>query len=167
MTGPLPRTGAPASGVDDGSIMQAGEVSSDLLAVELGAHLLGHHAGVDGIADHRRPDEDDQLGADFGAVLLREQVADAGNLVEHRNALPRAVGFIADQAGEQHRLSTGDRNLALDAAVGDRRRQAARGARRDARGFLFDLDDDIAIGADPRYDAQDDAGVAIIDRADD
>ena len=40
-------------------------------------------------------------------------------------------------------------------------------AGRDVRGFLLDVDDDIAVGADPRHDAQDDAGVAIIDRADD
>src|ERR1700722_15825813 len=88
MSSTLPRTCVPASRTEYGSIMQAGEVSSDLLAVELGAHLLGHHVGIDGIADHRRPDEDNQLGADFGAVLLREQIADAGNFVEHRNAAP-------------------------------------------------------------------------------
>src|SRR5580692_9640443 len=72
MSSPLPRTGVPASRTEDGSIMQAGEVSSDLVAVQLGAQLLGHHVGIDGIVDHGRADEDDQLGAHFRAALLRE-----------------------------------------------------------------------------------------------
>src|SRR5580698_8502193 len=160
------RTGEPASRTQDGSFMQAGEVTSNQVAVKLGAQLLRHHVGVDGIADDGRADEDDQLGAHFGAALLREQVADAGNLVEHRDALPRPIGLVADQAGEQDGLAAGDRNRALDAAVGDRRRQARRRARLDARAFLLDVDNDIAAGADARHHAQDDAGIAIVDGAD-
>src|SRR6202035_189765 len=116
MTSTLPRTGVPASRTQDGPIMQAGEVSSDQVAPQFGAQFLGHHVSVDGIADDGRADEDDQLGAHFRAALLREQVADAGNLVEHRDALPRPIDLVADQAGEQHGLTAGDRNRALDVA---------------------------------------------------
>src|SRR5580658_376613 len=65
LTSTLPRKGVPASRTEERSIMQAGEVSSDLVAIQLGAQLLGHHVGIDGIADDGRADEDDKLSADL------------------------------------------------------------------------------------------------------
>ena len=49
----------------------------------------------------------------------------------------------------------------------DRRRQRGRICGRDVADLLLDLEPDIAVGVDARDDAQNDAGVAIVDGVDD
>jgi hypothetical protein len=66
--------------------VQAWKISADLFAIQLGAHFLGDEMRVDCITNDGRADKDDQLGARFGAALLREKIANAWDLVEHRNA---------------------------------------------------------------------------------
>ena len=81
---------------------------ADEPAVHLAAHLLGDHMRIDGIADHGRADEQDQLGAGARHVLVRERVAHAGDLVQDRNALALLVLALADQAREQYGLKEND-----------------------------------------------------------
>src|ERR1700728_304307 len=82
----LPRIRKPASRTENRPSVQARKISADLFAIQLGTHFLGNEMRVDGIANDSRADKDDQLGARFGAALLREEIANAGDLVQHRNA---------------------------------------------------------------------------------
>src|SRR3569833_867090 len=93
-------------------------------AAQLRAQFLGDVVGIGAIADDLRPDEDDQLGSRAGLVLMREGVAESGNLVEYRDAVAASVLLLADQARQQFCLPGCDRDRALDPPFGDRRRQA-------------------------------------------
>ena len=53
---------------------------------QLGAHLLGDAHRIDAVADDLRPDEDDQLGALLGLVVVAEQLAELAELVDDRQA---------------------------------------------------------------------------------
>src|SRR5581483_6246315 len=133
---------------------------------QLGAQLLGNVHGVDTVADDLRPDKDDQLGTLFGLVGIAEELAELAELVDQRQSRPRGRVVLADQAGEQHGLPIGDRDRALDAPLRDRRRQAAGAAGCGVRDFLLNVEQHVAVRVDARHDAQDDAGVAIVDGVD-
>src|SRR5207248_5771205 len=106
-------------------------VRPDQPPVHLGAQLLGDHVGVDRVADDLRADEDDQLGAADRLILVGEEVAYRRQLVEQRNAGPGDVLSVADEPGEQHRLSALHRDRALDPALGHGRRERALAGRQD------------------------------------
>src|ERR1700730_9195168 len=86
--------------------------------------LFGDDMGVRAVADDLRPDEDNQLGACRGVVLVPEGVAETGNRIEQRNPAARAVLLFADQSRQQHRLPGRHRNRALDLSFRYGRRQA-------------------------------------------
>src|SRR5215471_1481061 len=94
------------------------------LAVFAAAHaraqFLRHRGRVDAVADHLRPNEDNQLGAGERLLVQRAGgIAQERDLIEERNAVARAALSLGDQAGEQHGLPGDDRNRTLDAALQD------------------------------------------------
>src|SRR6266853_2581257 len=85
-------------------------------AAQLGPQLLGDKMRVDGVANDLRADENDELGAGDPLVLMREGVAQPGNLVEQRDAAAVEVLLLLNQSGQQYGLAARDRNRALDLA---------------------------------------------------
>src|SRR5215470_5037236 len=139
-------------------------------AAQLRAQLLGDEMGIDAVADDLRPDENDQLGALEAVGLLRECAAErVGKLAEQGDAARAALLALADKTGEQHGLAAHHRDRALDPALRHGRRQGRAGARLrgDVADLLLDVEPHVAVDVDARNDAQDDAGVAIIDSVDD
>src|ERR1700710_807702 len=64
---------------------------ADQPVVHLAAHFLGDDMRIDGVLDHGRADEQDQLGPGPLRVLVGERIADAGDRIQQRNALPHLV----------------------------------------------------------------------------
>src|SRR5215213_584114 len=128
-------------------------------AAQLRAHLLGDAHRVDTVADDLRPDEDDQLGALSGFVVAADQLAKLAELIDQRNAAAAVLLTLADQSGEQNRLTARNRDRAFDAALRHGRRQATGATGRDIRDLLLDIEQDVAVGVDARHHAQDHAGV--------
>src|SRR5262249_46091728 len=128
------------------------------------AQLFRDLVGVDAVANDLRADEDDELGAVDGAVVVAEQLAQGAELVEQRQAGPAARLRLGDQPAEQHGLAVGDRDRALHPPLphGGRERIAA-DAPGDVPDLLLDGEQHGAVGVDARRHAQNDAGVAIVD----
>ena len=78
--------------------------------------------------------------------------------------MTRAISSFADEPGEQHGLTGRHRNRALHPALRNGGRQ--RTGSRDVADLLLDVEHNIAVGVDAGNDAQNNASVAIIDRAD-
>src|SRR5689334_344913 len=106
---------------------------------QLGAQFLGNEVRIDAVANDLRPDEDDELGAHDRLVLVREDVADLGDLIEDRDAVAIDLGAFLDQAGQQHRLPARDRDRALDLALRDGRHERTLRAVRDLADLLLDI----------------------------
>jgi hypothetical protein len=84
-------------------------------------------------------DEDDQLGAGTRFALIGKRIAEQGNLVETRNTVAITALLLADEAGEQHRLSGRDRDRTLHLALGHSGRQAGGAGRFHIADFLLDV----------------------------
>src|SRR6476659_5995994 len=111
---------------------------------------------VYGVADDLRPDEDDELGALHRLVLVRERVTEqAGQLIEHRNAVAPEVLRLADETGEQHGLAVGDAERAAHFALRDGRgQQAGRISVGDVADLLLDNKQEISIASNPNTNNQ-------------
>src|SRR5215510_15386390 len=138
-------------------------------AEQLGPQFLCHDVSIDAVADHLRSDEDDELGAVDHLGAMREGVAQPRNLIEQRYSAAIAGMALADQTRQQHGLPARDGDRALDLALGHRGGQRGAGRRvgNDVADLLLDVQTNIAVDVHARHDAQDDAGVAIIDGVDD
>src|SRR5580700_4740125 len=96
---------------------------------------------IDTIANDLRADENDELGTGDRPGLMREGVAQLGNLIEQRDAAAIELLLLLDQACQQYGLAVRDRNRALDLALRNRRGQVGGAAGRRAAGIgdLADL----------------------------
>src|SRR6516164_8949853 len=89
--------GRDISAFDDGSGCAHG--------FEAPAELLGDALGVEGVADHLGPDEDDDFRPRAVLAGVAEYVAEIFDLVEARYTGFVVVLFLADEAAEQHGLA--------------------------------------------------------------
>src|SRR5882757_10875844 len=94
------RSGGRAARMPDASITRSARdlrcgqhddrvAGADQPVVHLAAHFLGDDMRIDGILDHGRADEQDQLGPRPRRVLVQEGIAESRNLTEERNPLLR------------------------------------------------------------------------------
>src|SRR5215475_8513902 len=70
--------------------------------LQLLAKLLGDRTGIDAVAHHLRPDEDDDLGALLGTGGAAEQVAEELDVANARKPGLDALIALADEAAKQH-----------------------------------------------------------------
>src|SRR6202030_594227 len=136
-------------------------------AAQLGTQLFPDETGVHAVANDLRPNEDDQLGAGVRFALVREGVTQFGNLVEYRNAAAGEILLLLNQTRQQYRLAARDRDRALDLSLREGRIPADARSVLNLADLLLDIEPHIAVDADARHQAQDEAYVAIVDGVDD
>src|SRR5262249_30819951 len=105
---------------------------------------------IDAVANDLRTDEHNDFVARERFVLMRENITEFRDLIEHRDAASVSLLALADQAGQQNVLTACYSNRAFDLALLNRRRQRRPGIR-DIADFLLNLEAHISVGMDLRY----------------